>query len=201
MTEILPASFFERHTVEVAAALIGCLLVSRIGNVVTGGRIVETEAYGEDDPASHAYRGPTARNRAMFGPPGHAYVYRSYGVHWCLNAVTGPDGTGEAVLIRAIEPLMGVDDMVARRGRHDIRKLCAGPGNLCAALGITGSLNGVPLDGVLLGIYEPAGPVGEVVSSRRIGISVAEERLWRFTESGSRFLSRPSRPGDVAVER
>ena len=188
---LLPASAYLRDAPEVARALIGCCLMSRVGNVLTGGRIVETEAYGKDDPASHAYTGPTPRNAAMFGPPGTAYIYRSYGVHWCLNAVTGPTGTGEAVLIRAIEPLFGLDTMAERRNTHDVRRLCSGPGKLCAALGITGDLNGTSLNGPELAICEADRPVGEVAAAQRIGISRAQDRFWRFMELGSRFVSRP----------
>lgn len=189
----LGLSAYDRETPDVAQSLIGLLLISRVGGMVTGGRIVETEAYGKDDPASHAYRGRTPRNATMFGPPGHAYVYRSYGVHWCLNAVTGPIGTGEAVLIRALEPQLGIETMVARRGRDRLRDLCSGPGRLCVALGISGDLDGVPLDGDLLTIAANGGAVSGVVSSVRIGISTARDRLWRFTERGSPYISRAPR--------
>ncbi len=196
----LPVAAFERETPEVARYLIGCLLISRVGGIATGGPIVETEAYGKDDPASHAYRGLTRRNATMFGPPGHAYVYRSYGVHWCLNAVTGPIGTGEAVLIRAIEPVFGIETMIARRGRDRLRDLCSGPGKLCSALGIDGGLDGVPLSSDLLTIYPHADNGSGVVSSVRIGISAARDRLWRFTARGSPYVSRtPSREVPVSV--
>jgi DNA-3-methyladenine glycosylase len=199
----LPAAFYERPTVIVAQDLIGCVLTCRIGCQTTSGRIVETEAYGPDDPASHAYRGRTPRNDRMFGAPGRAYVYRSYGVHWCLNAVTRPEGVGEAVLIRALEPLSGAEHMRLRRSGASDRVLCAGPGRLSQAMGICGCLDGAPLTGAPASALSITGPAPwpwtpsvarpEVVSSPRIGISVATDRLWRFTEAGSRYLSRGSR--------
>src|SRR3989442_4275251 len=127
---MLQRDFFARTVHEVASDLIGAKLL--VGGV--GGRIVEVEAYDQEDPASHGYRGRTARNRTMFGPPGHAYVYRSYGIHWCLNLVCGEEGVAEAVLIRALEPTHGLDEMRARRGLADPRLLCSGPGRLCHAL-------------------------------------------------------------------
>lgn len=198
----LPRSFYRRPSVEVARDLIGRLLVRRLDGAALVGRIVEAEAYGPDDPASHSYRGETPRNRSMFGPPGHAYVYRSYGVHHCLNAVSLPP---TAVLIRALEPLEGLERMSRRRGVDHPRLLCAGPGRLCQALGIDLSLDGMDLtagEGLWIARGRPA---EVVVATRRIGISVAVDRPWRFVEAGSRFASRPvrGRPGvsPSAMER
>ena len=141
---MLGRSFFARSVHEVAPDLIGVtLLVDGVG-----GRIVEVEAYDREDPASHAYRGRTLRNQAMFGPPGHAYVYRSYGIHWCLNLVCGEEGVPEAALIRALEPTAGIAEQRRRRGVEDLRRLCSGPGKLCQALGITRDHDGLPLDRV-----------------------------------------------------
>jgi len=171
---------------DVAAMLIGAVLL--VDGV--GGRIVETEAYDRMDPASHSFSGPTPRNEVMFGPPGRAYVYRSYGIHWCLNFVCREAGHGAGVLIRAIEPLQGLDVMRARRGLDDPRLLCSGPGRVGQALGITRELNGCRLDRApfkVLSATEPA----TVIAGPRIGISKAMEVHWRFGFAGSRFLSRP----------
>ncbi len=154
-----------------------------------GGRIVEVEAYDQEDPASHAYRGRTGRNEAMFGPPGHAYVYRSYGVHWCLNLVCGAEGVPEAALIRALEPTHGIEQQRRRRGAKELRALCSGPGKLCQALGITRDHDGLPLDHSPFRL-EPRRDVPEIVTAPRIGITRATELSWRYLEAGSPYVSR-----------
>jgi DNA-3-methyladenine glycosylase len=160
-----------------------------------GGRIVEVEAYGSDDPAAHGFRGRTTRNASMFGPPGHAYVYRSYGIHWCLNLVCEQEGSAAAVLVRALEPTHRLDTMRERRGVDDPRLLAAGPGRLCQALDVTREHDGLALDAAPFGLVPPPSPP-EVVAGTRIGISVAGELPWRYAEAGSRWLSRPLRsPG------
>ena len=181
----LGREFFARSVHDVAPDLIGCtLLVDGVG-----GPIVEAEAYDQEDPASHGFRGQTARNGSMFGPPGHAYVYRSYGIHWCLNLVCDVEGVAAAVLLRALEPTRGVDEMRARRGLDDQRLLCAGPGRLCQALGVTGEDDGLSLDRapfeLLAREEEP-----EVVSGPRIGITRAADLPWRYGLAGSPYLSR-----------
>jgi DNA-3-methyladenine glycosylase len=179
------AAFFDRPAVAVARDLIGAtLLVDGVGGVV-----VETEAYERDDPASHSYPGLTSRNAVMFGPPGRAYVYRSYGIHWCFNMVTGPAGHGAAVLIRALEPTRGVDIMAARRGRTDPRWLAAGPGRLGQALGIGPHHNGLALDDAPF-LIKPGPPGLAIVTGPRIGISRAVDHPWRFGLAGSPWLSR-----------
>ena len=180
----LPPGFFARPAEIVAPALIGTTLL--VGGV--GGRVVETEAYDPDDPASHAFKGPTTRNAAMFGPVGHAYVYRSYGLHWCLNLVCGL-APGSAVLIRALEPQAGLDLMRARRGLDDPRLLCGGPGRLCQALAITAALDGQPLDAPPFQLDDRIGPVA-VAAGPRIGLTRGQATPWRFGEAGSVFLSR-----------
>ncbi len=184
----LGRDFFARSVHDVAPELVGCtLLVDGIG-----GKIVEVEAYDGEDPASHGYRGQTARNRSMFGPPGHAYVYCSYGIHWCLNLVCDREGRAEAVLVRALEPTHGLDAMRARRGLDDERLLCAGPGRLCEALGVTNEHDGLPLDRPPFAILAADTDV-PVVRGPRIGISRAADLPWRYGLAGSRFLSRPLR--------
>jgi DNA-3-methyladenine glycosylase len=189
VSEVVRAEFFVRSVHAVAPELVGAtLLVDGVG-----GPIVEVEAYDHEDPASHGYGGRTARNRSMFGPPGTAYVYRSYGIHWCLNLVCEEEGTPAAVLIRALEPEQGVARMEKRRGLRDPRLLCAGPGRLCQALGLTGEHDGLPLDRPP---FELRGAPEEVTVVRgpRIGISRAAELPWRYGLAGSRFLSRSLRP-------
>jgi DNA-3-methyladenine glycosylase len=171
---------------EVARRLIGMTLL--VGGV--GGIIVETEAYDGEDPASHSFSGPTPRNAVMFGPPGRAYVYLSYGIHWCLNFVCREAGHGAGVLIRALEPTTGVPAMVERRGRQDPRLLCAGPGRLAQALDITRELNGSCIDIPPFSLIA-AGTRPRVMCGPRIGISKAIDRPWRFGLAGSRYVSRP----------
>ncbi len=182
----LGRDFFARSVHDVAPELIGVtVLVDGIG-----GPIVEVEAYDHEDPAAHGFRGRTPRNESMFGPAGQAYVYRSYGVHWCLNLVCEAEGSAAAVLIRAIEPVHGLEKMRARRRLDDPRLLCAGPGRLCQALGVTREHDGLALDEppfLLLAATSPR----DVVAAPRIGISVATERPWRFCAADSPFLSRP----------
>ena len=177
---------FRLPSTDVARALIGVTLLFD----GVGGRIVETEAYDRDDPASHSHRGSTERNASMFGPPGHAYVYRSYGIHWCLNFVCREAGHGAGVLIRAVEPLQGLERMRERRGLQDERLLCAGPGRVAQALGITRHHDGLPLDRPPFEL-RPAEAVCEIACGPRIGISKAMDMPWRFGLAGSRFLSRP----------
>ncbi len=179
-------SAFARDVHEVARALIGAeLLVDG-----AGGLIVELEAYEHDDPAAHGYRGRTERNASMFGPPGHAYVYRSYGIHWCLNFVCEPAGVASAVLVRALEPTRGLEAMRERRGIDDVRLLCAGPGRLCQALGVTREHDGLPLDRPPFELRARRRKP-EIATGPRIGLSKAVDRPWRYGLAGSRFLSRP----------
>ena len=182
--------FFARSVHDVAPELIGATLLCD----GVGGTIVEVEAYDHEDPAAHGYRGRTERNASMFGPPGHAYVYRSYGIHWCLNLVCEEEGSASAVLLRALEPTSGLDAMRARRGREDDRLLCAGPGRLCQALAVTREHDGMPLDQPPFEL-RPRAHEPEVVAGTRVGITRAAERPWRYGLEGSRFLSRPVRRG------
>jgi DNA-3-methyladenine glycosylase len=182
----LGPEFFARSVHEVAPDLIGAtLLVDGVG-----GPIVEVEAYDRTDPASHGYRGRTVRNAVMFGPPGHAYVYRSYGLHWCLNLVCEEEGTPSAVLVRALEPAHGIEHMRARRGLSEPRLLCAGPGRLCEALAVTREHDGLALDRAPFRV-EPRQNEPEVATAPRIGISRAVDLPWRYVLAGSRYLSRP----------
>src|SRR3977135_4486448 len=182
----LKRRFFARSVHEVAPDLIGAtLLVNGVGGI-----IVEVEAYHHNDPPAHSFRGPTSRNRVIFGPPGVAYVYRSYGIHWCVNFVCEQEGSASAVLIRALQPTHGISTMRRRRGLHDERSLCSGPGKLTEALGITDAHNGLALD-------EPPGALHarsdnpEVAAGLRIGITKAIELPWRYGLKGSKFLSKP----------
>jgi len=184
----LSRGFFSRSVHVVAPDLIGATLL--FGGV--GGRLVEVEAYHHTDPAAHSYRGPTERNAVMFGPAGYAYVYRSYGIHWCLNFVCEGEGSAAAVLIRAIEPTAGLPIMRRRRGVADARLLCSGPGRLCEALRITGAHNGLALDAPPFALYARTDAV-DIVAGPRIGITKAAELPWRYGEKGSRFLSKPFR--------
>jgi DNA-3-methyladenine glycosylase len=185
----LDRSFYERSVHEVARDLVGCVV--RHGE--TAGRIVETESYHQEEPASHAYVGITARSRTLYGPPGNAYVYFSYGVHSLLNAVAEPEGVGAAVLIRALEPVDGIDLMRERRGLEPVEALCSGPGKLTQALGIGLSLNESSLlDGPVQILARAAGTSApRIVTGERIGITKAVDLPWRFCDADSRHVSRP----------
>ena len=183
---ILRSDFFARPVLQVARDLIGATMTVD----GCGGEIVEVEAYRQDDPAAHSYRGMTTRNAVMFGPPGFAYVYRSYGLHWCVNAVCEAQGRASAVLIRALAPTLGMTAMRRRRGLADDRLLCAGPGRLCQALDIDSDLNGRALDAPPFELRARTHPV-TVISGPRIGITKAVEKPWRFGLKGSPYLSRP----------
>ena len=187
--DLIRKDFFARSVHAVAPDLIG----ARMLVAGAGGIIVEVEAYHHTDPAAHSFRGRTARNAVMFGPPGYAYVYRSYGMHWCLNFVCEEEGSASAVLIRALEPTHGLAAMRRRRGLSDTRLLCSGPGKLCEALGVTAKHNGLALDEPPFEILPRAREV-EVVAGPRIGITKAVEHPWRYGLKGSRFLSRPLHP-------
>jgi len=184
----LRRSFFARSVHEVAPELIGAsLLVNGVG-----GRIVEVEAYHHTDPAAHSYGGQTLRNAVMFGPPGYAYVYRSYGIHWCLNFVCEEEGSASAVLIRALEPTQGLAAMRRRRGLQEERMLCSGPGKLGEALAVTRARNGLPLDKPPFELRARL-DAPEMVTGPRIGITRAAEVPWRYGVKGSPFLSKPFR--------
>ena len=185
----LRRAFFDRSVHDVAPELIGAtLLVNGVGGV-----IVEVEAYHHTDPAAHSYNGETARNRVMFGPPGFAYVYRSYGIHWCLNFVCEAEGSASAVLIRALEPTQGLPLMRRRRGMSEARALCSGPGKLAQALGVAIKHNGLALDRAPFELRaRSAAP--EIAVGARIGISKAVEHPWRYGLKGSPFLSKPFPP-------
>jgi len=192
----LPQAFFARPALDVARDLIGCAFFA--GDC--GGRIVETEAYEPGDPSSHAFRGMTARNAVMFGPPGYLYVYFTYGMHYCVNISCDAEGAGSAVLLRALEPLGGLEEMARRRGIADARLLCSGPARLAQALGLAREANGLPLAGVpgpaatasapvVTVLARSAGAEPGVLTAPRIGVR-DDGRPWRFLEAGSRFVSR-----------
>jgi len=181
----LPGEFFNRSVHDVARDLIGCT----VAQGETAGVIVETESYHADDPACHAFGGPTPRSSVLFGPPAHAYVYLSYGIHSLLNFVAEPDGEAAAVLIRALEPVEGIETMRERRGVARLQDLCSGPGKLTEALGVGLELNGAPLDDGPIQVFE--GPRLDVVTGTRIGITKATEHPWRFCAQDSRFVSKP----------
>ena len=184
-SRLLTRAFFDRSVHAVAPDLIGAtLLVDGVG-----GTIVEVEAYDHEDPAAHGFGGRTIRNAAMFGPPGHAYVYLIYGLYWCLNFVCEGEGVASAVLIRALAPTTGIALMQARRGMHEPRLLCAGPGRLCQALGVTRAHDGLALDAPPFELRARA-TEPEIATAARIGITQAADLQWRYVEAGSRFLSR-----------
>lgn len=182
----LRRSFFDRPVLKVASELIGATLLFR----GVGGIIVEAEAYHHTDPAAHSFNGQTARNAVMFGPAGHAYVYRSYGIHWCVNFVCEAEGSASAVLIRALEPTHGIPAMRRRRGMKEGRLLCSGPGRLCEALGITRAQDSLPLDKPPFELRARS-EKPEIVAGVRIGITKAADVPWRFGLKGSRYLSKP----------
>ena len=183
--KLLKRSFFDRSVHEVAPDLIGAtLLVEGVGGI-----IVEVEAYHHTDPAAHSFRGPTPRNSVMFGPPGFSYVYRSYGIHWCLNFVCEEEGSASAVLIRALEPTHGLAAMRRRRGLDDERALCSGPGKLCEALGVTIARSELPLDRPPIALHARIGKP-DIAAGVRIGITKAVDLPWRYGLKGSKFLSK-----------
>ena len=188
MNKLIAGIDFSQDSHQVARQLIGVVVL--VNGV--GGRIVETEAYDQSDPASHTFSGPTERNSAMFGAPGHAYVYRSYGIHWCLNFVCREEGHGAGVLIRALEPVAGLELMRERRAVEEVGLLCSGPGKLCQALGVTREHNGLSLSAPPFSLAAGA-PAAALVEGPRIGISKAMDVRWRFGLAGSRFVSRPFR--------
>jgi DNA-3-methyladenine glycosylase len=189
----LPQAFFARSALEVAPDLIGCTFLFR----GVGGRIVETEAYRQDDPCCHGFNGKTARNAVLFGPPGHLYVYFTYGMHYCANCACEPEGTGAGVLLRAVVPEHGAAEMIARRGNSDARLLCSGPARLAQALGIGREHNGLPVWESPLAILPRAAnddhgaSAPRIVATARIGVRGGDQKPWRFVDAGSRYLSRP----------
>ena len=191
MPAALPAEFYARPVLEVARDLVGCVVRHGGGS----GRIVETEAYHDSEPASHAFAGLTPRTETLFGPPGIAYVYRSYGIHALLNAVCDDERTGAAALIRALEPLEGEGEMRARRGRDRLEDLCSGPGKLTQALGVELAVNGTSLVDGPVRIEAHAADAPQLLAGPRIGITRAMDLPWRFCAAGSRFVSRPWPPG------
>lgn len=187
---LLKRKFFARSVHEVAPDLIGAtLLVNGVGGV-----IVEVEAYHHTDPAAHSYNGPTPRNAVMFGPPGHLYVYRSYGIHWCMNFVCEEEGSASAILIRALEPRHGLAAMRRRRNQHDEHALCSGPGKVCEALAVSDRHNGLALDCAPIAIHARV-QIPQIVTGVRIGITKAADLPWRYGMRDSRFLSKPFTSG------
>lgn len=183
---LLRRKFFDRSVHEVAPDLIGAtLLVNGVGGI-----IVEVEAYHHTDPAAHSYNGPTPRNAVMFGPPGYLYVYRSYGIHWCMNFVCEAKGSASAILIRALEPTHGLATMRRRRGMHDERGLCSGPGKVCQALAVSDKHNSLPLDVSPIAIHART-QIPQIVIGVRIGITKAADKPWRYGLLGSKFFSKP----------
>jgi DNA-3-methyladenine glycosylase len=200
----LPRRWYERPAPDLAPDLLGRVLVRHFDDgTVAAVRIVETEAYTEDDPASHAFRGPTPRNAVMFGPPGRVYVYLSYGMHHCMNVIAGSDGVGTAVLLRAGAPLAGVEQMAAARGRSELRVLASGPGRLCQALRVDRGYNNADLvRGPALTLHEgTAVRPAEVRASTRVGIRVGVDRMWRFSIAGDPHVSRVRGSGDPSALR
>ena len=189
MSHLLHQDFFARSVHDVAPELIGATLLCK----GVGGVIVEVEAYHHTDPAAHSFGGQTPRNAVMFGPPGYAYVYRSYGIHWCLNFVCEAAGSASAVLIRALQPTAGLAAMRRRRGLADERLLCSGPGRLCEALGITSRQNGLALDRPPFELRVRT-DAPDIAVGPRIGITKAVESPWRYGLKGSRFVSKPFKP-------
>ena len=191
MRRKLNRKFYDRSTLRVAKELLGKYLVVQKDGHLLSGKIVETEAYvGFKDPASHACRGMTPRNEVMFGKPGYAYVYLTYGMHHCLNLVTEREGYPAAVLIRALQPVDGVELMKKRRGRRKLRDLTSGPAKLCQALGVDRELNGADLCSGIIFVQDRGGVVGRIASSSRIGIKEGKDKNWRFLIDGNKFISR-----------
>ncbi|MHB0912011.1 MAG: DNA-3-methyladenine glycosylase [Armatimonadota bacterium] len=186
----LPREFYLQGTLEVARALLGKVLVHETEVGLLAGRIVETEAYLADDPACHASRGMTRRNASMFGEPGHAYVYFTYGMYHCMNVVTAPEGVGEAVLIRAVEPVSGIEAMAANRGTEKLLNLTSGPGKLCMAFGLTREHDGLDLTRGDLTVVDDGTPPGEIVTATRIGIRLGADSPWRFYTAGNSHVSK-----------
>jgi len=186
----LPRSFYCRETIEVAQSLLGKVLVRRVNEGILAGRIVETEAYKQNDPACHASKGMTKRNQVMFGEPGHAYVYFTYGMHFCFNVVTAPQGVGEAVLIRAVEPLEGIDLMARYRRTNKLTNIASGPGKVCQAFGLGREHNGLDLTDGVLTIVDDGYVLDRIVTSTRIGIRLAADLPWRFYIANNPHVSR-----------
>lgn len=186
---MLPKSFYQQDAVSLAQALIGCELVHVTEDGVTAGIIVETEAYCQDDEASHSFRGMTKRNEVMYGPAGRAYIYFTYGMHYCMNVVAGPEGRAEAVLIRALEPTQGIELMQERRGTEDLHNVCSGPAKLVQAMGLVREQNGVSL--ITNELYiKPAAKKYEIATTPRIGIRQAVDKPWRWIAVGSPFITK-----------